>query len=133
MLGTQREDKTNMIDDGIVVTDLKQPEQIEPSVTDTEPSMNFLNDWFELSAIDRLAVENSDRIRYIYDYVKGLGKNDPMSVFQYLRDVSYKLGAPRLGMSKLQHIYQFVKIQNQRQVLDLKESELRNDSSQRPE
>ena len=108
-------------------------EAIQDSQETTEPSMVFLNDWFELTALDRKSVENNERIRYIYDFVKNtVGKNDPYSIFQYLRDVSYKLGAPRLGMSKLQHIYQYVKLQNQRQILDLKEQELRNDNI-RPE
>jgi hypothetical protein len=122
-----------MIDESeIKVTPLVDPsttnEAIQESIETTEPSLTFLNDWFELSAIDRKCIENTDKVRYVYDFIKqNLGKDDPYSVFQYLRDVSYKLGAPRLGMSKLQHIYQYVKLQNQRKVLDLKEQELRND------
>jgi hypothetical protein len=121
-----------MIDESeIKVTPLVDPsttnEAIQESIETTEPSVAFLEDWFELSTLDRKCVENNDRIRYIYDFIKSTGIKEPIGVFQYLRDVSYKLGAPRLGMSKLQHIYQYVKLQNQRQVLDLKEKELSNE------
>lgn len=109
------------------VLDTPVAEEPAQSFADTEPSLNFMKDWFELTATDRLNVENQDRVKYIYEFVsKTVGKADPMSVYQYLRDVSYRLGAPRLGMSKLQHIYQWIKIQNQRKVLDLKEEELKS-------
>lgn len=107
---------------------LDAPKSEEPiaTATDGEPSLNFMKDWFELSATDRLNVENQGRIQYIFEFVsKTVGKADPMSVYQYLRDLSYRLGAPRMGMSKLQHVYQWIKIQNQRKVLDLKEEELK--------
>jgi len=101
-------------------------DEIEERAETDEPSVAFLNDWFELTAVDRMSIEKQDRVRYIYESIKEIvGKADPMSIFQYLRDVSYKLGSPRLGVSKLQHIYQYIKLQNQRKVIDLKEEELR--------
>ena len=115
------------LEDSSKIIDEPEVESTKPRQTDTEPSLLFMKDWFELSATDRLNIENQDRIKYIYDFItKTIGKNDPMNIFQYLRDISYRLGTPRLGQSKLQHIYQWIKIQNQRKVLDLKEEELKN-------
>jgi len=107
---------------------LEEPETTkapEPTQTDSEPSLLFLTDWFELSATDRMNVENQERINFIYDYTKGQVGSDVMKTYQLLRDISYRLGVPRIGQSKLQQIYQWIKIQNQKQVLNMKEEELR--------
>lgn len=94
--------------------------------TDSDPSLSFLEDWFELSSMDRRNVEQSSKVKYIYNYLAEVtGVNDPMSYFRVLRDISYKLGAPRIGMNKLQQIYQYAKIQNQQKVVDMKMEELR--------
>lgn len=110
----------------IKTTDLKPEEHIQDSIETTEPSMTFLNDWFGLTTSDKMSLDNQDKVRYIYDFMKDkLKTTEQFPMYLYLRDVSYKLGAPPMGMGKLQHIYQYIKLQNQRQILELKEQELR--------
>lgn len=111
--------------EGIVISE-PEVSPIQPTGTTQEPSLGFLVDWFELDGVNKLSIEKNDQVRYIHDFVINEVGNDPMQVFQYLREASYKLGAPKLGMTKLQHIYQYIKLQKQQKLLNLKTEELIN-------
>ena len=59
---------------------------------------------------------NNDQVKKmadIYDYARELTDDDSeMAILGVLKDIKYRLGSPRPGVTEIQHIHKYIKLRN---------------------
>lgn len=98
-----------------------------PSDTPTEradssdaPMVNndLMMSFFKLSPPD-MNQKMNEKLAEIYQFASSAAEDgDEFGILEVLRDVKYRLGAPSVGMSDVEHVYQYVKLRDNARRLD---------------
>lgn len=89
--------------------------QIEDGMTKPEPafieSHGILNDYFE---VDRVGFSEGEKLRGVWQLLREQFPNKPVQEYLHqLRQIESKLGAPRIGQSRLNRVHGYLMIQKQ--------------------
>lgn len=81
---------------------------------DNEVMHYGLFSYFDFDNDDKQSNRKNEKLKTIYKWSKDRAKSDDISeVIRHLHDLDLKLGIPSLGVSRLNHYYQYIKIENQ--------------------
>lgn len=84
---------------------------IAPSLGDGDGSDPIgaakLREYFSLDPEHFASSGVRDRLAYIYRYVESTSPND---IIGYLQALENRIGAPKLGTSRIEHVYQYMRI-----------------------
>lgn len=92
------------------------PDPIEPKA---EPTAHF--ELYPYLSIDGVNVsrEDANKVKTIYEYVKAKSQNGLKSeILQTIRDLEIRLRTPKLGETRLDNLYRYIRIANMRREID---------------
>lgn len=107
-----------MSENSDLIVKVKSSFGVNPAV-DQPTTDPMLTNFF---GINNLEVTNADRVKLseVEDYLSDI--EDPMEKVTALKDMRFRMGAPRLGTSELEHFHKYVRIRNS---IKSKEAELK--------
>ncbi len=85
---------------------------ISPQINDGESSLSvdpIVMAFFKLDEAD-LTKDQKEKLSEIDEWVKLKSENSPSNYLGVLQDIRFRLGAPSLGQSDLNHIHQYVRL-----------------------
>lgn len=95
--------------------------KVNPSV-DSNPDASASNDlmvaFFKMRPEDITQGVN-EKLSDIYDWASEKGESE-VDILNILKDVKYRLGAPSLGMTDLEHVHTYIKLRSQAERSELK-------------
>jgi hypothetical protein len=69
--------------------------------------------YLQLKGFFGVETGNQDTIRQIYDFIDGGRNLDIASIMWEIKNLESRIGVPPLGMSRLQHLTNYIKIESQ--------------------
>lgn len=88
---------------------VKVKESISPNPSFTPNSVDpILKGFFRLNEAE-ITNQDKSKLDEINDYFADLPDMEKIAA---LKDIRFKMGAPRLGMSELQHFHRYIRIKN---------------------
>ncbi len=77
-----------------------------------EIDLSLLN-WFNATDTDKLDQKYLDKVKTILGYIKKDAGNESGEILWTLRHIENKLNTPPMGTSRVDHIYQYVRLQEE--------------------
>lgn len=78
-----------------------------------ELPVHHLYAYFNISEAQKLDRTKREKLSMIWDYAHQMGAKDQASVVAQVKKLEKKLKVPTLGVDRVNHIYQWVKLQKQ--------------------
>lgn len=85
---------------------------------DLDTPIAMLSPYFHLNPAYDIATPEREKLNFIYNWsVKNIESQNKTDIKLFLTRIESKLGAPPMGVSRLQHIYNYAKLHNYYQQL----------------
>jgi len=95
-----------------------QPRDDSPNKVETRKSNDLMNAFFKIDPY-KMTEKTGEKMEAIYEYAKDkVGKDDEFAIVSFLRDIKYRMGAPRGLISNIDNIYKYVRLRQRSKQLE---------------